>query len=76
MDYMREKSFSSVFTVSPDIPPVEEERERLFYPSVVSDLSVHIRCMMSLWEGIIETVLSGKTASPLTEEPESGWSFL
>lgn len=73
---MREKIYSNVFSVNPGIPSVEEERERLFYPSVVSDLSIHIRCMMSLWEGIIDAILSGKTATSVSEEAESGWSFL
>lgn len=73
---MREKIYSNVFSVNPGIPSVEEERERLFYPSVVSDLSIHIRCMMSLWEGIIDGILSGKMAASVSEEAESGWSFL
>lgn len=73
---MREKIYSNVFSVNTGIPSVEEERERLFYPSVVSDLSIHIRCMMSLWEGIIDAILSGKTGASVSEEAESGWSFL
>ena len=66
MDCLREKASD----VS-ELHTQEEERERLFYPSVISDLSIHIRCMMSLWEGIIDSILSG------VQQPtnQSSWSF-
>lgn len=36
-----------------------EERVRVYYDPIISNLNVHIRCMFSLWEGLVDALLSG-----------------
>lgn len=31
---------------------------RVYYDPIISNLNVHIRCMFSLWEGLVDALLS------------------
>ena len=50
-----------------------EERVRVYYDPIISNLNVHIRCMFSLWEGLVDALLSKHMggASAVTEEAET-----
>ena len=39
------------------------ERERIFYYPLVNNFSMHIRCMFSLWEGLINSAMSGSSSA-------------
>ena len=52
---------------------IDEDRERIFYYPLISNLSIHIRCMISLWEGVVGATLSG-TSSDNASTESSGWS--
>lgn len=52
---------------------MDEDRERIFYYPFISNLSIHIRCMISLWEGVVGATLSG-TSSDNASTESSGWS--
>ena len=52
---------------------MDEDRERIFYYPLISNLSIHIRCMISLWEGIAGAALSGTSSDNVSTE-SSGWS--
>ena len=50
-----------------------EERVRVYYDPIISNLNVHIRCMFSLWEGLVDALLSkhmGSTGA-VAEEAEA-----
>ena len=58
-------------------------RERIFYHPIVNNLSIHIRCMLSLWEGLIGNLLTpggggemngSMSGSSSTDSGEKGWS--
>ena len=75
MDFIRDKPKSSLTSSSSEVHVgiQEEEQERLFYPSVISDFSLHIRCMFSLWEGLLNVLLSGSLPNQQQTE-NTGWS--
>ena len=51
----------------------EVERVRVYYDPIISNLNVHIRCMFSLWEGLVDALLSKHmgSAGAVTEEAEA-----
>ena len=75
MDFIRDKPKSSLNSSSSEVRVgiQEDEQERLFYPSVISDFSLHIRCMFSLWEGLLNVLLSGSLPNQPQAE-NTGWS--
>lgn len=46
---------------------------RVYYDPIISNLNVHIRCMFSLWEGLVDALLSKHmgSAGAVTEEAEA-----
>ena len=69
------RSLFSTFTSSQEIEKetvidMNSERERIFYYPLVNNCSVHIRCMFSLWEGLINSAMSG-SSSDLSSKSES-----
>ena len=61
-----------------------DSRERIFYHPIVNNLSIHVRCMLSLWEGLIGNLLTpggggGEMSGSMSESSsmdsgEKGWS--
>ena len=57
-----------------------EERVRVYYDPIISNLNVHIRCMFSLWEGLVDALLSkhmggtGAVAEEAEASKPSYWS--
>ena len=68
MDYLRSRPTSTIvsttaisLTENSSSTPMafpKSEQERLFYHPIVNNLSIHIRCMLSLWEGVIGKILT------------------
>lgn len=62
MDYLRSRPTTSIpLTENSSSTPMtftKNEQERLFYHPIVNNLSIHIRCMLSLWEGVIGKILT------------------
>ena len=62
----------------------KDSRERIFYHPIVNNLSIHVRCMLSLWEGLIGNLLTpggggGEMSGSMSESSsmdsgEKGWS--
>lgn len=53
------------------------ERERIFYYPLVNNFSIHIRCMFSLWEGLINSAMSGSMSSSgsKSESKSTNWGL-
>lgn len=50
---------------------MESNQERVFYHPLVNSLTLHIRCMVSLWEGLLNAMISGSNE---VSTEESDWS--
>ena len=59
MDYMKKS------------PDPSSSRERVFYHPIVNNLSIHVRCLLSLWEGLLSDLFSPPVDVP---QEKNSWS--
>ena len=73
LGHPRSEAVSSASGTSGTTSEEVEERVRVYYDPIISNLNVHIRCMFSLWEGLVDALLSkhmGSTGA-VAEEAEA-----
>lgn len=73
LGHPRSEAVSSASGTSGTTSEEVEERVRVYYDPIISNLNVHIRCMFSLWEGLVDALLSKHMggAGAVTEEAEA-----
>ena len=72
LDYLRDTNQNSTIQ-SAVMVDMESNQERIFYPPLVNNLTIHIRCLFSLWEGLLNTMISGSNE---VSTDDSGWSII
>ena len=80
LGHPRSEAVSSASGTSGTTSEEVEERVRVYYDPIISNLNVHIRCMFSLWEGLVDALLSkhmggtGAVAEEAETSKPSYWS--
>lgn len=80
LGHPRSEAVSSASGTSGTTSEEVEERVRVYYDPIISNLNVHIRCMFSLWEGLVDALLSkhmggtGAVAEEAEASKPSYWS--
>lgn len=78
LGHPRSEAVSSASGTSGTTSEEVEERVRVYYDPIISNLNVHIRCMFSLWEGLVDALLSkhmGSTGAVVEEAEASKPSY-
>lgn len=73
LGHPRSEAVSSASGTTSTASEEVEERVRVYYDPIISNLNVHIRCMFSLWEGLVDALLSKHmgSAGAVAEEAET-----
>ena len=58
MDCMKTPESKGALAMPQEEESASKERVRVYYEPILSNLTIHIRCMFSLWEGLIDSLLS------------------
>lgn len=80
LGHPRSEAVSSASGTTSTASEEVEERVRVYYDPIISNLNVHIRCMFSLWEGLVDALLSkhmggtGAVAEEAEASKPSYWS--
>ena len=69
LDYLRNTNQQSAIQTGVTVD-MESNQERVFYHPLVNNL--HMRCLFSLWEGLLNTFISGSSE---VSTDDSGWSI-
>ena len=71
LDYLRNTNQQSAIQTGVTVD-MESNQERVFYHPLVNNLTIHMRCLFSLWEGLLNTFISGSSE---VSTDDSGWSI-